>query len=123
MQILGMQRSIIVVASGLLFATMGLQAPASAGSADNCCADIEARIAELEETTARKGNRKVSLTVSGWVNEAIFGWDDGTEHNAYIGTNNLEQSRFRFTGGAKIDKDWSAGYTIEVGVWGRDSRR
>ena len=37
------------------------------------------RISELEATTARKGNRKVSLTISGWVNEAVFFWDDGTE--------------------------------------------
>lgn len=33
----------------------------------NCCADLEERIAELEATTARKGNRKVSLTSHGWV--------------------------------------------------------
>ena len=31
--------------------------------------DLEERIAELEATTARKGNRKVSLTVSGWVGQ------------------------------------------------------
>ncbi len=31
----------------------------------NCCADLEERIAELEATTARKGNRKVSLSVYG----------------------------------------------------------
>ena len=30
------------------------------------------RIAELEATTARKGNRKVKLEVSGHVNEALF---------------------------------------------------
>ena len=37
----------------------------------NCCADLEERIAELEATTVRKGNRKVALTVSGWVAEQI----------------------------------------------------
>ncbi|MBN9281890.1 MAG: porin, partial [Hyphomicrobium denitrificans] len=31
----------------------------------DCCADLEQRIAELEATTATKGNRKVSLTISG----------------------------------------------------------
>jgi hypothetical protein len=84
----------------------------------NCCADLEERIAELEETTARKGNRKVSVTVSGWVNEAVFWWDDGVYDKAYIATNSLEQSRFRFVGEAKIDKDWSAGYLLEIGVHG-----
>lgn len=84
----------------------------------NCCADLEERIAELEATTARKGNRNVSLTVSGWVNEEVAWWDDGTESNAYVGTNPVEQSRVRFVGEARIDKDWSAGYVIELGIYG-----
>lgn len=97
---------------------------ASAQAADlggNCCADLEERIAELEATTARKGNRKVSLAISGWVNEGVFFWDDGTESNVYVGTNSLEQSRFKFSGEAKIDSDWAAGYTIEVGIAGAPS--
>jgi hypothetical protein len=87
----------------------------------DCCADLEERIAELEATTARKGNRKVSLTISGWVNETLIVWDDGTEHNAYVGTNSVEQSRFRFVGEAKITSDVSAGYTLEIGVQGHPS--
>jgi len=79
-------------------------------------ADLEERIAELEATTARKGNRKVSLTISGFVNHNIQWWDDGEESNAYVTTNGSDPSRFRFVGKAKIDKDWSAGYIIEIGV-------
>jgi predicted porin len=110
----------------LVLGVVGLFAATPAVSADlggNCCSDLEERIAELEATTARKGNRKVSLTVSGWVNEAVFWWDDGTEKNVYVGTNMLEQSRFRFTGDAKIDKDWSAGYVLEIGVQGAPSNQ
>src|SRR5512136_916383 len=91
------------------------------GGSRCCCAELEERVAELEATAARKGNRKVSLTISGWVNEAVFGWDDGTSHGVYQGTNSLEQSRFRFTGEAKINKDWSAGFILEVGVQGNPS--
>jgi predicted porin len=97
----------------------------SARAADlggNCCADLEERIAELEATTARKGNRKVSLTISGWVNEAVFAWDDGVEDNVYVGTNALEQTRVRMLGEAKISPDWSAGYIIELGIFGADSK-
>ena len=111
-------------AAGLLTAA-GLLAGTPAFAADlggNCCADLEERIAELEATTARKGNRKVSLTVSGWVNEAVFFWDDGSERNAYVGTNELEQSRFRFTGDAKINADWKAGYVLEIGANGAGSK-
>ncbi len=110
---------------GLVIGVVGLFAATPALSADlggDCCADLEERVAELEATTARKGNRKVSLTVSGWVSEAVFWWDDGTEQNVYVGTNSLEQDRFRFTGEAKIDKTWSAGYTLEVGIFGEDSK-
>jgi hypothetical protein len=103
----------ILAASGLALGSAAAQAADLGG---DCCGDLEERISELEATTARKGNRKVSLTISGWVNEAVFFWDDGSERNAYVGTNSLEQSRFKFAGEAKIDKDWSAGYTIEVGL-------
>ena len=82
----------------------------------NCCADLEERVAELEATTARKGNRKVSLTVSGQVNEAVIFWDDSVEKNAYIVSNNSSRTRFRFVGDAKISNDWSAGYLLEIGV-------
>ena len=112
--------------SALFFGVVGLLAATPALSADlggDCCSDLEERIAELEATTARKGNRKVSLTVSGWVNEAVFWWDDGTEKNVYVGTNMIEQSRFRFTGEAKIDKDWSAGYILEIGLQGAPSNQ
>ena len=54
-----------VAASASLFAT----GASAADLGGDCCADLEERIAELEATTARKGNRKVSLTVSGHVTE------------------------------------------------------
>ena len=114
---LSSSRLALVAAFGLVAA--GFTPAAAADLGGDCCADLEERIAELEATTARKGNRKVSLNISGWVNESVFFWDDGTERNAYVGTNSLEQSRFRFTGDAKITNDWSAGYTLEIGVAGR----
>lgn len=109
-----------------LLAAFGLAMSTQASAADlggNCCADLEDRIAELEATTARKGNRKVSLTISGWVNEAVYFWDDGSERNTYVGTNSLEQSRVKFSGEAKIASGYSAGYTLEIGVQGNPSNK
>ena len=80
----------------------------------DCCADLEARIGELEETTARKGNRKVSLTVSGHVNQAVLFWDDGFEENAYVVGNKNDQSNFGFGGSAQISSDVEAGYQITI---------
>ncbi len=102
----------------LAFGAVLAVSAASAKAADfggNCCADLEERIAELEATTARKGNRKVSLTISGHVHQAILFWDDGDERNAYVTTNDTSRTRLRFRGKAKINTDWSAGYRVELG--------
>jgi hypothetical protein len=55
-----------------------LAAPAkSADLGGSCCADLEERVAELEASVARKGNRKVSLTISGHVNQAMLDVERG----------------------------------------------
>ena len=112
--------ALLLMASALALNTASAQAADLGG---DCCADLEERIAELEATTARKGNRKVSLEISGQVNEALMFWDDGTESDAYIVTNDNSRSRFRFKGKAKIDADTEAGYLLEIGVRGANSKR
>jgi len=85
----------------------------------DCCADLEERVAELEATTARKGNRKVSLEVSGHVNQAVLFWngfgDNDLDDSAIINNTN-SGSRFRFRGSAKINQEWSAGFLMEFGA-------
>jgi Gram-negative porin len=110
-----------LVAAGVLaggFAT-------SASAADlggNCCADLEERIAELEATTARKGNRKVSLTVSGWVGQQVTWWDDGAESNVYVhDLGSTLGSHVKFTGQATILPGWTAGYVLHLEAIGSDS--
>jgi hypothetical protein len=112
----------VVLTAGLVGAA-GVTPVAAADLGGSCCADLEERIAELEATTARKGNRKVSLTISGWVNQAVFFWDDGVENNAYVGTNGLEQDRFRVLGEAGFASGWTAGYILEAGINGADSKK
>ncbi|HYD15838.1 MAG TPA: porin, partial [Hyphomicrobium sp.] len=88
----------------------------SAHAADlggDCCADLEERIAELEATTARKGNRKVSLTISGYIAQEITAWDDGSESNVYIhGLGPTQASHVKFNGQATIVPGWTAGYLL-----------
>lgn len=109
-----------ILASGVLLGSASAQAADLGG---DCCADLEERIAELEATTARKGNRKVSLTVYGKVNQAVMWWDDGFEENAYVVTNDASRSRFGFKGGAKINSDWTANFRIEIGIRTANSKR
>jgi hypothetical protein len=86
------------------------------GLGEACCADLDRRIAELEAMVARKGNRKLTLEISGLVNNGVLAWDDGEERNAYVVTNDNQRSRFSFVGKAAIDAMWEAGYAIDVGI-------
>lgn len=86
----------------------------AADFADDCCADLEERVADLEATTARTGNRKVSLTLSGDVSQSILFWDDGFEDNVYVVGHNLDQSHFTFSGQAVISPDLTAGFNLTL---------
>jgi hypothetical protein len=79
----------------------------------NCCVDLEERVAELEATTARKGTRKMGLSLYGQVSETILFWDDGAERNVYVVENNAFKNKFGAMGSAKIAGDWSAGFKLE----------
>jgi hypothetical protein len=114
-----MRRFGLALASAASVAALAAVMPAHAADLNGgAYADLEERIAELEATTARKGTRKVKLEISGFVNEALFAWDDGKERNAYVVTNESAPDRFRFKGDAKITDTWSAGYLLEIGVRG-----
>ena len=71
----------------------------------DCCTDLEDRVAELEAMTVRKGNQNVSVTIYGNVNKAVLFWDDGHEKGTYTVDNNYQDTRFGFTGSAKIKGD------------------
>jgi predicted porin len=81
----------------------------------DCCADLEERVAELEATTVRKGNKKVSVTISGWVVKLGSWWDDGHESNFYVGDKDTTlSSHIQIAGSAVIAPGWSAGYTLWI---------
>ncbi|MCB1527533.1 MAG: porin [Hyphomicrobiaceae bacterium] len=104
-----------VMAAGLLASGLSAGSAKAADLGGDCCADLEERVAELEATTVRKGNRKVSLTISGWVAEQVTWWDDGVESNAYVsGIGKTLSSHFKMSGSANISADVSAGYVLHV---------
>ncbi|MEQ1716010.1 MAG: porin [Hyphomicrobium sp.] len=106
-----------LLAATVLAALAGgaLSQAAAADLGGNCCADLEERIAELEATTARKGNRKVSLTISGYVAQEITAWDDGGERNVYVhGMGPTQASHFKLNGQAQIMPGWTAGYMMRI---------
>jgi predicted porin len=115
----GLKETASRLAIAALFCVLGTavfgQKPAKAADlGGDCCADLEERVAELEATTVRKGNKKVSVVVYGKVNKAVEFWDDGAESNVYTVDNSYETTRFGFKGTAKISGDWGAGYKLEI---------
>ena len=110
-------RIAIAAALGMTLGGFAMSAsPAKAADlGGDCCADLEERVAELEATTVRKGNKKVSVTLSGWVVKLGEFWDDGHETNFYVGDKHTTlSSHFQLSGSAQIAPGWSSGYTIAV---------
>ena len=108
--------------SGYLSVTLALGALLGLSSTSHatdlggdCCSDLEERVAELEATSARKGNRKVSLTISGYVAQELTWWDDGAESNAYLhGLGPTQATHVKVTGEAQFMPGWKAGYTLRI---------
>ena len=107
-------------AAGVLAAHLTATAPAHAADlGGDCCADLEERVADLEATAARKGNRRMSLTVSGQVSRSILYWSssynfsapDAPSRGVYAGLDNSNQStRFVLSGSAKVTSNLAAGF-------------
>jgi hypothetical protein len=116
----GFQRSYssvrVMLAAGLLAGGAALMPAAAADLGGNCCADLEERVAELEATTARKGNRKVSLTISGQVSTALMFWDDGHRSDTYVVDNTVSRTGFQFDGSARINPNLTAGFQLVIGI-------
>ncbi len=107
-------RFAIAAAAGIFMGGLALTPAQAADLGGDCCADLEERVAELEATTVRKGNRHVSVKVSGQINYVMLYWDDGYDSDVYIGDNISSSTRFRFTGAAKFKPGWSAGFILEI---------
>jgi hypothetical protein len=80
----------------------------------NCCADLEERIAELEATAAKKGNRKVSLEVYGQINAQLLYIDVDGYNRTKATQNGTDQTFIGFAGSGKINADASAGFKLEL---------
>jgi hypothetical protein len=105
---------------------MGGMALTSAKAADlggDCCADLEERVAELEATTVRKGNRKVSLTISGQVSRAfgVYG-DEFGDSELYSAGTGPQATMMQFAGSAEMVPGWTAGYTVRFRMNGDRSK-
>jgi Gram-negative porin len=125
--------------AALLAGSAGLTPALAADLGGNCCADLEERVAELEATSARKGNRRVSLTITGQVSTALMAWNDGSDEvlapdgkkddkvltksgrgrgsDVYVVDNVPSGGTFfAFTGDAKINPKLTAGFNVTIAL-------
>ncbi len=101
----------LVIAAGLGITT---RVAAAADLGEECCANLEERVAELEASTARRTG-KVSVTLTGHVAKQIMFWDDGEDSGAYVtDLGPTQASNSRITGQVKLGRDWTAGYLIRI---------
>src|SRR3989442_13007574 len=85
-------RVALFAAAGLFVGGVAMPSAKAADLGGDCCADLEERVAELEATTARKGNRKMSLTITGQVHRMGMWWDDGKSSTTYYGIDSTNSS-------------------------------
>jgi hypothetical protein len=103
-----------LTAAGIIVSGFALTpAPAKAADLGGSSGDLEERVAELEASVVRKGNRKVSLELYGQVNRALMMWNDGKDSDSYVVDNNLTPTRIGLKGDGKIGEGWKSGFNIE----------
>ena len=111
----------LFAAAGLFVGGVAMPSAKAADLGGDCCADLEERVAELEATTARKGNRRMSLTVSGQVARSILYWNDGDRlrNVRRFGQSRSVHRASLFSGAAKISPNLTAGFEFmtEIGRW------
>ena len=119
MQLNCKNRSSLLVAAAVICALASVPLlTKSATAADlggDCCADLEERVAELEATTVRKGNKKVSVTLYGQVNRAAY---SGTTAPRRMPTSSTITTNPRALASRAVPRrglaTGSAGYRLEV---------
>jgi hypothetical protein len=110
-------RLALFAAAGLFVGGVAMPSAKAADLGGDCCADLEERVAELEATTARKGNRKMSLTITGQVDRMVMWWDDGRMSKTYYGLDNTNSSsRFSLLGEARVSPSIKMGFEIMIEI-------
>ncbi|MBI1384127.1 MAG: hypothetical protein GC150_04375 [Rhizobiales bacterium] len=109
----GTSSRLALVAGGWLIAVGMLNPAMAADLGGDCCADLEERVAELEATVVRHANRKISLEISGQVNQALLWYDNNEESDVYVIDNDESSTRLNFSGEGTVRPGLAIGFQIE----------
>ena len=113
-----MDRKLLTTVS-LVALALGLTTlqPAPARAADlggDCCADLEERVAELEATAVKSGNRQMKLTLYGRVNKGLIWFDNGYDSDVYLADMDFAGSRFGIEGTGDLRKGTTVGFKLQI---------
>lgn len=108
--------TLIALIIGTLIAFALASASRAADLGGTCCADLEERVAELEATTARKGNRKVALTIYGQVSASLVNVDVSADalDDTRVVQDGREETFLGFRIQSAISEGLSAGAVLEL---------
>src|SRR5215467_11305288 len=106
----------------LLSAVLGLVTslvPARASeNANNCCAELDARLEEFSSAILGDPARNVKVQIYGQVNRAILFWKDGIDSKASFVDNNASSTRLGLIGQGTIRPGLTVGSRFEMEfVW------
>ncbi len=103
-----------IAAFGVTLLVVASTAGRAGDPGGGCCADLEERVAELEAATVRKGDRKVTVTISGQVHKALLAWDDGEEGDAYVVDPTLWSTFLAVSGEGELSDRVRMGYELSI---------
>lgn len=114
------KRLLALVCASCMYMAVPAGAADKGGLKDSAgMADLEERVAELENVVARKGGRKLTVVITGQVNKAYFLGDNnfGSRQRGVI-DNSSSPTVLGVEGSVKFGEKnaWTAGYRIELGV-------
>ncbi len=102
-----------------LVGVMGAAGSAMAADlAGKCCADLDERVAELEDTLARRPARlgKSELKITGAVSRALLYWDDGGRSDAFSVDNSQSGTALDIEYDIELGRGWKAGFKLGFDV-------
>jgi hypothetical protein len=109
---------------GVVLLAMWLMFGGTAKASDlggNCCADLEERIAELEQTTVGKGNARTQVRIVGRVSRALVYTDFGDYNDWSVGDNSNDPSYVGIAGTYVIAPKLKAKSYVEIGLGGYEA--
>lgn len=87
--------------------------PAQAGALDGISLETGNGVKLIESRTDRPW---LHLVVYGQINQTLLAWDDGQDRDVYLVDNTFSSSRLGLKSRSDLDRDWSAGFQVELGI-------